>query len=124
MSIGAVKKSKADQAKHADNVDLKQFYSVEFSLDSIRFLYQFKLWRSPSAPMFVLVKHDSNMLDKIKSGDVVRMKYYSTNRKCPTCHFDTEILDIHWNEHGRFKGHYAVNLGLIDNNRRATLSVL
>lgn len=128
MSIRAVVKTEAVSAQDVNTVDLNQFYSVEFSVDNIKFLYQFKLWRSPTAPMFVLVKRESEMLDKLKSGDILNMKYYSTDTRCPTCHLDTRILDIRWNDRGKFKGHYAVNLGFIDHHpspplRRATHSM-
>ena len=96
------------------DIDLTQFYSVEFSIANVKFLYQFKIWNSPASPMFVLIKRGSEMLDKIKQGDVLNMKYYSTDTSRPTCHLDTRIQKIHWNDQGKFKGHYAVSLGLMD----------
>ncbi|MDX9787561.1 MAG: hypothetical protein RBT11_12325 [Desulfobacterales bacterium] len=123
MSISARMKTTAVLPDDTGDVDVNQFYSVEFAIDNIKFLYQFKIWSSPSSPMFVLVKNGSEMLDKLKSGAILTMKYYSSDAQRPTCHLDTKILGIHWNDNGRFKGHYAVRLGLIGKKRSATLSV-
>lgn len=118
MTIKAIANSAALKDS-LDKIDLNQFYSVEFSVDNLNFLYQFKIWSSPASPIFVLIKNGSEMLDKIKAGDILKMKYYSTDSTRPTCHFETQILDINWNQQGRFKGHYAVNLSVLDNQRTA-----
>lgn len=115
MNIGTMMNTAAKLPNDAVEIDYNQFYSVEFAVDNIKFLYQFKLWNLPASPMFVLIKNDSDMLNKIKSGDILKMKYYSTDTARPTCQLDTQILNIDWNDHGRFKGHYAVALGVLDN---------
>lgn len=115
MGISRAMSSAAKLSTDPVEIDCSRFYSVEFSVDNVKFLYQFKIWHSPSSSFFVLIKNGSEMLEKIKPGDVLKMKYYSTDVACPTCHLDTEILNIHWNNQGRFKGHYAVNLGVLQN---------
>jgi hypothetical protein len=120
--MGTMMTATAEFSNDNPTIDLNQFYSVEFAVDNINFLYQFKIWNSPSSPMFVLIKSGSETLEKIKPGDVLKMKYYSTDANRPTCHLDTEIQKIHWNDHGRFKGHYAVTLGLMGNGPRVSLS--
>jgi hypothetical protein len=113
MGISTQIGTAADLSNAPAAINYDRFYSVEFSVGNIKFLYQFKIWRSSSSPIFVLIKNGSEMLNKIKPGDVLKMKYYSTDSACPTCQLDTEILNINWNHHGRFKGHYAVDLGVI-----------
>jgi hypothetical protein len=113
MGIRTKMSTAAESSNAPVGINYDQFYSVEFSVGNFKFLYQFKIWRSPASPIFVLIKNGSEMLNKIKPGDVLKMKYYSTDSACPTCHLDTEILNINWNHHGRFKGHYAVDLGVI-----------
>jgi hypothetical protein len=120
MGLSTKMKTTAELSTAAVEIDYNRFYSVEFSVDNVKFLYQFKIWRSPSSPIFVLIKNGSEMLNKIKPGDVLKMKYYSTDSACPTCHLDTEILNINWNHHGRFKDHYAVDLGVVTHQMSAT----
>ncbi|MFH0725248.1 MAG: hypothetical protein V2B19_02650 [Pseudomonadota bacterium] len=120
MGISTKMSTAANLSNASVEIDYDRFYSVEFSVGNVKFLYQFKIWRSPASPIFVLIKNGSEMLNKIKPGDVLKMKYYSTDSTRPVCHLDTEILNIDWNHHGKFKGHYAVNLGVITNPKPAT----
>ena len=99
------------------------FYSVEFSVNGIKLLYQSKLWNSSTAPMFALVKEDSDILNRINVGDVLNMKYYSTDVQSPTRNYDTKIEFISRDHDGRFKGHYLVGLAILpDQNREAQSS--
>ena len=59
------------------------FYSVEFAVDKPHPLYQFKIWRSESNPMFVVVKQTSAVLPKLKAGNILNMTYYSRDTQCP-----------------------------------------
>lgn len=122
MNISTMMNTAAELSNDAVEIDYNQFYSVEFAVDNIKFLYQFKLWNLPASPMFVLIKNGSDMLNKIKSGDILKMKYYSTDTTHPTCQLDTRILNIDWNDHGRFKGHYAVALGVMGRTETPPLS--
>ncbi len=94
---------------------LDQFYSVEFSVQNVKFLYQFKIWKLPSNSAFVLVKDNSEILNWIKTGDTLFMKYYSSDPKGSTQEISTRILDITKHYEGRFKGHYVVSLGVNEN---------
>jgi hypothetical protein len=62
--------------------------------------------------MFVLVREDSEIVGRLKVGDVVKMKYYTDDTVCPTKYVDTEIRHITKDDEGRFKGHYRVVLGV------------
>jgi hypothetical protein len=86
---------------------LKGYYSVEFSLDKPRPLYHFKIWKSESNPMFMVVQKNSNILSKLKTGSVLNMTYYSTNTRKS---METRIGPIIDKEKGRFHGHYTVDL--------------
>ena len=56
-----------------------QYYSVEFSFEGLDVIYQFKIWKTVSTVMSVLVKEDSGILPWLKVGDKLNMKYYSTD---------------------------------------------
>lgn len=90
----------------------QKYQSVEFSIQGLEYLHQFPIWNSEPASMFVLVKEDSEIVGRLKVGDVVKMKYYTDDTVCPTRYVDTEIRHITKDDEGRFKGHYRVVLGL------------
>lgn len=86
------------------------FYSVEFALDEPHPLYQFKIWRSESNPMFVVVKENSAVLPKLKAGSVLNMTYYSSDAQCPKKQIETRIEHITSEREGRFEGHCTIDL--------------
>ena len=92
-----------------------KFYSVEFALKGIDFVYQFKIWNMSAKGMCVLIKEDSDVLKHLKAGDIVDMKYYSSDSLAPTEHLQTEIRHITKDDEGRFKGHFLVGLFILGN---------
>jgi hypothetical protein len=95
---------------------MDQFYSVEFSISDIPSLYQFKIWDISTKGMCLLVKEGSEILEKIKVGDVVEMRYYTAEASKPTEYLETEIKHITKDDKGRFKGHYLVGISLLRND--------
>lgn len=91
------------------------FYSVEIKIADADYMYQFKLWKTPSEPTFVLIKQESGIMQWIHPGDVLPMTYYSDNLTRPKQLLSTEILNIHRQDDGRFRGHYIVKLGIVEN---------
>jgi hypothetical protein len=86
------------------------YYSVEFCVGSPQPLYQFKIWRSESNPMFVVVKNNSDVLPKLKPGSVLKMTYYSCDTRRPTTQIETRIGPISNAFKGRFEGHCTIDL--------------
>lgn len=86
------------------------FYSVEFAVDEPHPIYQFKIWRSESSPMFVVVKENSAVLPKLKAGSVLNMTYYSSDAQCPKKQIETRIGHISSERKGRFEGHCTIDL--------------
>ena len=99
---------KQPKARHLD-----QFYSVEVSIRGLSAPYQFKIWNMSTPCMSVLVKEYSDILSRLKVGDTLNMKYYSCNSPYrPEC-LKTVIRHITKNDQGRFKGHYVVDLEIV-----------
>jgi len=97
-----------------------QYYSVEFSFEGLGVIYQFKIWKTVSTVMSVMVKEDSGILPWLKVGDKLNMKYYSADVVDPVENLNTEIRYITKQDQGRLKGHYLVGieiLGSQDQNR-------
>jgi hypothetical protein len=86
------------------------FYSVEFAVDDPHPIYQFKIWRTESNPMFVVVKENSAVLPKLKAGSVLNMTYYSCDTHCPKKQIETRIGHISSGSEGRFEGHCTIDL--------------
>ena len=112
MSAYAAAASLIDRRSEPREV-LDQFYSVEFCLDGLELAYQFKIWNVASRSMCVVVKEDSEILSRLKVGEVLNMRYYTHDRVCPTTCLETAIRHITRDDHGRFKGHYLVGLEII-----------
>ena len=89
-----------------------QYYSVEIPISELGVVYQFKIWNIESTSLFVLVKEDSGILPWLKVGDILNMKYYSTDY--PVEYLDTEIRNITKQDQGRLKGHYLVGFEILD----------
>lgn len=91
------------------------FYSVEFHVEKVECMYQFKIWKIPAAPDFVLIKEGSDIIHWIHPGDILSMTYYSDNHARPRQQLPTQILTICRQDVGRFRGHYMVTLGIVEN---------
>jgi hypothetical protein len=90
------------------------YYSVEFSIRSCPFTYQFKIWDLSRRGICVLVKEDSELLNYLNVGDILNLKYYTTDSAKPIEFLKTEIRHITRDETGRFKGLYLVGLSILE----------
>lgn len=93
---------------------IDQYYSLDFSIGNESFLYQFKIWDLSSRGICLLIKEDSPVLDHLKVGDIVQMKYYEADSSKPGEYLKTEIIHITKDEEGRFKGHYIVGISILE----------
>ena len=91
---------------------IDQYHSVEFSLHDCAFTYQFKIWDISTKGICVLVKEDSDLLNHLKVGDILDLKYYTTDSSKPTEYLKTEIKHITKDDTGRFKELYLVGLSI------------
>jgi hypothetical protein len=62
----AIEMNTSTVSNFRQSLKARGFYSVEFALDEPHPLYQFKIWRSESSAMFVVVKQNSAVLPKLK----------------------------------------------------------
>ena len=92
-----------------------QYYSVEFSIKRSIFVYQFKIWDTSSKGICVLVKEDSDLLNQLKVGDILDLKYYRTDPLKSADYLKTEISYITKDDTGGFKGVYLVGLSILGN---------
>ena len=90
------------------------YYSVEFLLSDCSFVYQYKIWNISTKGVCVLVKEDSDLLNHVKVGDVLNLRYRPTDASRPIEMLRTEIRHITKDEQGRFKGVYLVGLSILE----------
>jgi hypothetical protein len=91
----------------------KPYCSVEFSVDGADHLRQFRLWNMKPEVMCVLIKESSEVVECLKVGDTMKMKYYSEDALQSPQYLETEIRQITKEDQGRFKGHYVVGLSIL-----------
>ena len=63
--------------------------------------------------MAILVRHDSEVLKHLRIGDILEMKYYTSDTSVPPEHLRTQIKHITKDEDGRFKDHSLVGLEIL-----------
>jgi len=93
---------------------IDKYYSVEFSISNSAYIYQFKIWDISKKGVCVLVKEDSDLLNHLKVGDILNLKYYPTDSSHPIEHLKTKIRHITKDEEGRFKGLRLVGLSILE----------
>ena len=90
--------------------------SVEFCLDGLNCLYQFKLRNTSSEPMFFIAHEKSDIFRGLEVGKKFEMKYYSRDLYHTPMNLKTEISNITLVAEGRFRGHYSVGLSIVGDN--------
>jgi len=106
---------KAEERSYQPIKQLDQYYSVEFSLSGCAFAYQFKIRKISLKEICVLVREDSDLLNYLKAGDILNLKYYTTNSFRPVEYLKTEIRHISKNDKERLRGLCEVGLLILEN---------
>ena len=92
---------------------IDELYTVELAYASLEFAYLFRIWNLSSKGTCIVVRDDSEVLEQVKVGDVLEMKYYNTDTSSRAESFQTEIKHITKDEGGRFKNHTLVGLKIL-----------
>ena len=91
----------------------EEYYSVEFSIKGLDYIYQFKLRDISQKGMCIVVKENSAILNFIKVNDIINMKYNTSELPTHTETLKTEIKHITKHDEGRFAGHYLLGLSTV-----------
>ena len=90
-----------------------QYCSVEFSISKREPDYIFEIRDTSSSGLCIIVKEGSAILNHLRVGDIMDMKYYyPKNAKSPEL-IKTEIKHITKDNLGRYKGNYLVGLSVV-----------
>ena len=90
--------------------ELEKYHSVEFKVSDFGSVYQFKIWNMSSKGMCLVVREDSHILKHLEVGNVLDMKYHTTDFSLPAEELKTQIKHITKQDQGRFGGHFLVGL--------------
>lgn len=93
---------------------VNRYHSVELNFGTLQMAYQFKIWNISPKGMCILLREDSVVLNHVRVGDVLEMKYYGADSPRTTEHLKTKIQHITKDDQGRFKGHYLVGLSIVE----------
>ncbi|MFO7558857.1 MAG: PilZ domain-containing protein [Desulfobacterales bacterium] len=91
-----------------------KYYSVEFSIEALEPVYQFRIWNLSEKGMCVLVREDSAVLHHLQKGKIFKMKYYPTDFPGQVEQLETEVRHVSKDDKGRFKGHFMVGLAILE----------
>ena len=84
-------------------------YHAEIRLVGVP-VYEVKLKDFSTKGSCILIKQDSLLINHLKIGQTVKVKYYLDDRNKPGKIFEATVKYITMQEEGRYKGHYLVGL--------------
>lgn len=88
--------------------------SVEFIPDNTPMAYHFKLKNLSSKGFGIMVRKDSKVLNHIKVGDVLNMRYYPDEAIASPVPHQTKIVHISEPESGKHEGHMLIGLLILE----------
>ena len=88
--------------------------SVEFSVNAFALAYQFKIIETSNSGMSILIKEGSAILEHLKEGQVLDMKYYPEDETVAPKVLKTKIMHITRSDSNRLRGHFQVGIQLME----------
>ncbi|MBU2497481.1 MAG: hypothetical protein KKE57_01140 [Proteobacteria bacterium] len=89
---------------------VEEGFTVAFPMDGYDRHCQFRVWHKAPTYMCFVVKGDRHILDRLKVGYSLNMKYYETDLSRPSEFLETRIRKIKKNIRGPLMGQYLVDL--------------
>jgi hypothetical protein len=102
--------------------DLEQYYSVEIPVYRLNTVYQFRIWDNEYGALSVLIKDSSDLLNWVKKGDRLKMRYYSHDPGNPYQDLYSELVYLQRQDYGRLRGHYLAGIEIMEDQRDLMLS--
>ena len=102
-------KDKRSESRH----DAKDYYHAEIRLVGVP-VYEVKLKNLSSKGACFLVKDNSSLLNYMRVGESVKVKYYLEDRSEPNSIYKAEIRHVTEVKEGRFNGHYCAGLSIMN----------
>ncbi len=94
-------------------IKVHSYHCIEVQTRKTLFKYQFKIWNISSHGMCLLVKRDSDFLNKVTVGEILNVNYYPSDLSWPPHVRQTKIMHITSANDNKFKNHFFVGLMII-----------
>jgi hypothetical protein len=91
-------------------LEAHECYTVELHVEAPDATRQYKVWHKATTYMSVVLEETSNLVDRLRVGDRLKIKYFETDQAVPSEYLETEILNIKKRDQGRLKGQYLLDL--------------
>jgi hypothetical protein len=91
-----------------------QYCSVEFSISKGEPNYLFEIKDMSASGLCIIVKEGSAVLNHLKVGDTIDMKYYHPKETERPKLIKAEVKHISKDALGRYKGNYLVGLSVLE----------
>ncbi|MBW2738838.1 MAG: PilZ domain-containing protein [Deltaproteobacteria bacterium] len=105
---------RSSERRTEPRVETNRYYSVEISIEAVSNTYQFKIWDMSSQGLCLVARDDSELIEHLKVGDIIKMKYYSFDATIPAEYLKTKIAHVTKNDNGTFKGHSLIGLSILE----------
>jgi len=93
---------------------LEEYYSIEIPVHELHTVYQFRIWEIEYMSLAILIRDCSEILNWIKAGDRLKMRFYSHNPGKPCEDLYSELIYIEKQRHGRLRGHYLAGIEVME----------
>jgi hypothetical protein len=99
-----------DVSKSAHQAD--ECYTVELLFDGKHAARQYKVWHKATTYLCVLVEESSDILNRVRVGDRMNIRYFDTDQTVPSEYLETEVRNVKRGNRGRLKGQYLLDLDI------------
>jgi len=97
--------------------EVQSYHCIEVQTLKMFIKYQFKIWNSSSHGICILVKNDSDFLNKVTVGEILDVNYFPSDIPRPPDVHQTKIMHITRANQDKFKNHFFVGLMIIGSSR-------
>ena len=91
-------------------VQADECYTVELLLDGAHAVRQYKVWHKGTTYMCVLLEETSDVLNWVRVGDRMNIRYFDTDQTVASEYLETEVRKVKKGNQGRLKGQYLLDL--------------
>jgi len=101
------------ERRSEDRRIVNKYYTVEFLVNDIKLEYRFKIWDISSNGISLLVDEDSDLLNYLKVGDILYLRYRTGNSLKPVDYLKTSIRHISQEAVEQINGCCLVGLAIL-----------
>jgi hypothetical protein len=101
------------ERRSEDRRIVNKFYTVELFIHEVKFMYRFRIWDITSKGISLLINEDSDLLNYLKVGDMLHLRYHTSDSKKPIGYLKTVIKHISKADAERFEGYLIVGLSIL-----------